>query len=405
MILWEEKEMRLVLTSMALLMAVCSLSAAFTVDLLAEENGTTDPGTIGEFTGGDSDPLCLGILSNGSIVYFESDPDAVAGAADSIILFDEDAAGGGVNRFSVIASRSALLAAAGISSPVTLEIADIAIGDDDTVYALVAPQTPQPYLWHIFRLPYLGGNSFGPPEIAAGPAQIGSTNGLFCSMAIDWATDPDTLIIGFDNSILTQDTSINGIHSLDASQTLGTPTMIGAGAATLGAVSAAVGGIPGTDKGTCSSLTVLPGGNILVSHGGYYADVAQGNIVEIDRITGAASLWLDASLVGGTPTCGAVRFNSQSGRVAVFWYVGADDSQPETDDRIDEHTPVGDFMRTVVTEPDIELVANSGSDLNILGNAFTTDGEGYLVFLHNGSESLVRVSLTSPVELSIFSAE
>jgi hypothetical protein len=224
-------------------------------------------------------------------------------------------------------------------------------------------------------------------------------------MSIDTATDPDTLILGIDDGYASNDNSSNGIFTLDASLTLGTPTMIGGGAATLGAISAAVGGVPGTDKGTCSSLTVLPGDNILVSHGGYYANVAQGSIVEIDRSTGAASLWLDASQEGGSPTCGAVRFNAQSGCVAVLWYVGADAAQAATDDRIDEYTTAGGHERTVVTEPEIEMVASSGSDLNIQGNAFTTDGLSYLMFLSNASESLVRVTPPSPVELSVFSAE
>ncbi|MBN1477853.1 hypothetical protein JXA47_13955 [Candidatus Sumerlaeota bacterium] len=393
------------LTSSALFLMVCLSMADPAIGLLIEENGTTDPGTIGEFTGGDSDPMCLGILSSGSMVYFESDPDAGAGADDAIVLFDEDASGGGINRFSIIASEEDLLSIATLPSPATLEANDIAIGDDDTVYALIARDRIYPIAWHIFRIPHLEDNSFGSPEIVAGPLQLGSPSGLLHSMAIDTSTDPDTLIIGIDDGNRDHDTSTNGIYTLDASQTYGTPTMIGGGAATLGAVSAAVGGVPGTDKGTCTSLTVLPSGNILVSHGGYYAGVARGNIVEIDRSTGAASLWLDASLEEGTPMTGCVRFNPDSDRVAVFWYVGADGDEPETDDRIDEYTTAGESEGTVVTEPEIELVANSSSDLNIMGNAFAIDGESYLMFLYNSSESLVRVSPGSPAELSVLSAD
>jgi hypothetical protein len=398
--------MRLAATSFALLLIICSSVATPAIELLVEENGTTDPGTIGEFTGGDSDPCGLGVLSNGSLVYFESDPHAGAGADDAIVLFDEDAVGGGTSRFSVIASKATLLTTATLPSPASLETTDIAIGDDDSVYALIAlDDVNLPYEWHIFRIPNLGGNSFGSPEIVAGPAQLGSTNDLYCSMSIDTATHPDTLIIGIDDSQLANDTSTNGIYTLDASLTLGTPTMIGGGAATLGAVSTAVGGVAGTDKGTCTSLTVLPGGNALVSHGRSTAGVARGSIVEVDRITGAASLWLDASLQGGTPTTGTVRYNATTGKVALLWYVGADDAQPETDDRIVEHTVAGDFVRIVTTEPDIELVASSGTDLNVLGNAFATDGANHFVFLHNSSESLVRVSLASPAELSTLSAD
>jgi hypothetical protein len=400
-------EMRLAVTSIALLIFVSSLVAA-PIQLLVEEDGTTDAGTIGELTGGDSDPNGLGVLSNGTIVYFESDTAAGAGADDAIVLYDDDAAGGGLNRFTVIASEEAMLTAAGLASTENLGANDIAVGDNDSVYLLAANFNASPDDWYIFRIPNLGGNSFGPPEIAANPTGLGSADGSDYSMCIDTSTNPDTLIIGIDDNVVADDTSTNGIYTMDASLTNGTPTMIGGGTATLGAVSVAVGGIAGTDKGTCTSMTVIPGGNVIVSHGNSTAGVNRGDIVEVNRTTGATSLWVDASAQGGTPTNGVVRYNSLSGMVGVFWNIGTSSTQPDTDDRIEEFTTAGVLNSRIATEPDIEAVQNSlssSTDLLIYGNAFCTDGTNYYIFTSNNFESLFLVPQALPVELSVFSSD
>ncbi len=397
--------MRLITIILAMAVLMVGFSSAAVIQLLAEEDGTTNAGTIGEFTGGDSDPNCLGVLSNGTLVYFESEAAAVGGADDAIVLYDDDAAGGGTNRFTIIASEEALQTAAGLASTEGFGANDIAVGDDDNVYLLALNTTPATDEWYIFRLPNLGGNSFGPPEVAANPTDLGSANGWDYSMCIDTSTAPDTLIIGRDDSVVANDTSTNGIYTMDASLTNGTPTMIGAGAATLGVVSVAVSGTAGVDKGTCTSMTVIPGGNVLVSHGNSTAGVNRGDIVEVDRATGAASLWVDAGLEGGTPSNGVVRYNATSGDVGVFWYIGTSSGSPATDDRIDEYTTAGVWVKTVATEPDIELVTNVSTDLNIFSNAFCTDGTNYYVFLANNNESIVLVPQAVPVELSVFSTD
>ncbi|MBN1475335.1 hypothetical protein JXA47_01135 [Candidatus Sumerlaeota bacterium] len=402
--------MRLTILSIGLILIIRSLMAA-PIELLVEDDGTFNAGTLGEFLqspGNDSDPNCLDVLSNGSLVYFETQFDCVNGA-DSVVLFDEDAPGGGVNRFAVIASEAALQTAAGLATTENIGGVDIAVGDNDNVYLLGTNTTPATPEWYIWRIPSTGGNSFSAPEIAANPTALGASAGGDYSLGIDLSTDPDTLIIGIDDSVLANDTTTNGIYTLDASATNGTPTIIsgGSGTATLAAVSTASGDVGGTDKGTCSDVVVIPGGNILVCNGTSGAGPTRGNIVEVDRVSGAVSLWLDAGLLGGTPIQASLAYNATSNRVGVFWFVGAVSGAPTTDDRIEEYTAAGVFDKIVASEPDIEAVQPSSpsTDLNIFSNAFATDGTNYYVFLGNNYEGLIRVPQVIPVELSVFSAD
>lgn len=392
---------------LAIIFCAATMMAQAQISVILYDDGTQNAGTLGEFTqspSDDNDPNAISVLSNGSFVFFDTQFDNVNGP-DAVILFDEDAVGGGTSRFAVIADEDDYNTAIG-GSLNNFDIIDMEIGDNDDIYMSVVNTTANPDEAHVLKIPNTGGNSFGAvvEVVDLGGMTGNATNN---HIAVDRSTSPDTLIVNFDNDLDSND-AVNGIYTVDSSTVAGTPASMTLLASNNDMV-AALGGTGGSDAFSASSVTVLSNGNILVLNGDSGA-YRRGSVVEVNGGTGAASEWLSETV--GNSSEGVIDYNPTLDRVGIFWYIGTESGSGDTDDRLDVFDTSGNFVATVVNEDTImaEVASVTGGgaaadDIALYGNALTNDGGNFYVFIGNTNESLIRIPVPTGIEGNITSID
>ena len=228
------------------LCALCMLFLSFlsfqaqaivTVELLLEDGITSN--ALGEFTGsGDVDPNGLVRLSSASYAFYEDDGDA---APHQLILFDADTTGGGLNRFTQLATEAEILNVAGIiAAGATVLVSDMDVDSDtDDIYIYCYRDDIVPNENFIVRIPSLGlgTDTFGAVEIAASTAAMlpitGNNGGRRNALYIDTRPTPNEIVMIIDTPGL--DTTTNGLYKRAVNANPNDPNILIATYAQLGA--------------------------------------------------------------------------------------------------------------------------------------------------------------------------
>jgi hypothetical protein len=383
------------MAAMLTLLAVAltgAVPAATVVTLLVEDDGTTDPGTLGELTGTDSDPNALGWLSSGSYVYFESESGAPVGVSDSLFLFDPTQTN--LARFTLLADEATLLSTAGITG--NLACNGIAIDPDtDDVYAMIQELGSDDF--HIIRIPSsgLGTDTFGAPVLVN---SIGVFPALASMSQVDTTTSPSSLIIMMDDDNINNDATTNGVYRLPVNATPSdTPTLI----ATFGELAAGTTPptAPVTDFiGFRSPVALQAGsnaGDILMCNGIANAGPEEGDIVRWDPDTNTASIFVEAPSQSISPMV------AMDDGTVLIWNVGGNNNVPPDPEDIllfdNDGSPLGVFTS------DLQLtnaISNSPDNLALSNYSFAGNGvDVFAVFTSLNNESLLEMTIppTSPV--------
>jgi hypothetical protein len=376
-----------------------AFAATSVVTLLVEDDGTVNANTIGEFTGGDSDPNSLARLSTGSYVYFEADD--AANDADAIIMFDP--LGVGAARFSVLASEASLSATdAALATPENMQCDDICVDPDtDDIYALMQNSAVNPTEVFVVRIPSLGfgTDTFGPVELAAANAVMGNRNGAG-SITVDTLPSPNELVILHDSQVSGNDTTTNVLYTrqvtanpASANTVVATYSQLGFGTTPPWQAGDLVGFADLAVLGTGDYVLVNPFGDTTPGGG---AGSTDGDIVRWNVGTASAELWREGDLVASRSPIVSL----DDGGIAM-WRVDDDDDIIRFDGN-------GNVVHTIAVSSELTaVVSNSPSGLDEIGNGFATDGDLTFAIFHNlDNESIIEIVDTiAPIELSTFGTE
>lgn len=391
--------MKLIIAGMAVAVGnlVTAAAASPIITALVQDDGTTNPGTIGEFsgTGNASSPLGLGHLSSGSYVYIE---DAIVGTgAQSVMRFDPDLSGAA--RFSIMLVPASAEALTGSANP--LAFVSLAV-DPDTDDIYVMPRDAVTGNLYIIRIPSLGlgSDTYGGPVVFAGSAGLpGYTGGNAPQMALDTTTTPNSIIFTRDDAAAANDGTINGIYRRLFSAAPTDPSTLVATFVQLGP-----GTTPPWSSGQALGFRALaaikagPHAGNIVANNSVGTGAADGDNVLWNVSTNTATLFVEAM---GTNRDPIVAFDN--GDIAIWAASGAN----EDINRYSTGSGVGVLIGTIATDAEITAGAPGiPAGMSEQSSAFATDG-GVTValFTSNAPQTLMEISNpTVPAELSVFSA-
>lgn len=391
-----------------LLSTLCVLTAGLASAQISGTTVTTilaDDPDVRAFTGAtDSDPNGLAVLSDGRIVFFESEATAGNNAEDAVILFDPTQVG--TARFNVIASEAALGALIGEPSP-NIYAEDIAIDDNDNIYLLgvqtVSPSGNNPFVVKIPRT----GSTYGIPELIAGsgvaPLGIPPTPGL---AALEWDPANNRLILLIEENLVeTALTGIAGLYTLPVTSGNPTPVQSLATRASMISVLTPTPSSDTNDRATFDDITVLDNGDILsvfnVRNGTQLNGESDGEVIKVSS-TGSPSLFIDATTLstdiadGFGRTTTWLHYNASRNAVALVEEFTTDAAR----NVIAEYSTSGAFLGVVADRTNL-LQGSGATALRLFSRAFTSDSTGqYFVFtgLDNESCQQINVGTASMVE-------
>lgn len=375
-----------------------SLLAASAIGQTAGTTVTTlfqDDPDVRAFTGAtDSDPNCLQVLSDGRIVFFESESTAGNNAEDSVILFDP--AQSGTARFTVIASELALASLISEPSPVIFG-EDMTIDNADNVYILAAHAATGGDNYFVARIPS-GPSGYGVPELIAGPgvapSGIPPTEG---HGAIDYDVKNNRLVL-----LLVEDveetalTGIAGLYTLPTTSGSVTPLSSLAPRSSMISVLTPVPSTETDDRGTFEDITVLPNGDIVsifnVRQGTQLSGDSDGDVIVVTD-QGTPSLLIDATTLSGDVAAGFgattayLDYNTETGNIGII----EEFTSVVERNAIVEYTTAGTYARRIADS--VNLLENTGStDLRIFSRAFDSDSDGnYYIFTGLDNESCQKI--------------
>ena len=407
---------RILLGTAAFILGVGTLPAQVgTVTLLNVDEGlfpNTVAGGYNDFMQtDDSDPNGVVRLSSGSFVWFESEATAAPGGTpgggpgDFLVLFDPDAVGGGLNRYSVFASKADMNTLFSTSF-LDIKCGELARSANDDVFAVFSGNDSDPEPYYIVKFPNTGVDTWGPAVLMADAADLPSNNaGEQLTIAYDDATD--RLYFTFDAEGGTgADDTTSGFFWLDGdadaiamtddtiNQIVGTTET-----PTHATFMTAIGGVGGTDKAEIQNIEVLGDGNLVIGHGN--ADAEDADVAILDVTTGVITELINAVDQPGTPTLGIVSYNASRDSIIVFWEQGLPGSptDPNEEDRIEEWSTSGTLLNVLANEPMVEAVGSSFTDLAQSGDAMDTDGDFVWFYLSNTDEGLFQIEISNTMSV------
>lgn len=394
--------MKRLLLSATFVMAMAAGAVAATTGTLVTTLFQDDP-DVRAFTGAtDSDPNCLQVLSDGRLVWFESESAAGNNAEDALMLFDPNQSGAA--RFSVLASEAALAALVGASGSPDIFAEDCCLDGNDNIYLLGAQAKSGGDDYFVVKVPFSAG-SFGIPTLIAGPGVvplgIPPTEGFG---AIDYDSANDRLILMISENVDEDSlTGIAGVYTLPNSPS-GSPVQQLVSRVDMVVQLTPTPSAQSGDRATFEDLAVLPNGDIILPfnvRAGTQADAA--NDGDVLRVTaaGTPSLFIDALTLRSDVvtsfglTTMFIEYNAARDAVALL------EEFTSFSDRnvIAEFSTAGAFQRIVADNEN--LLQNTGTpanDFRIFSRAFDSGPDGaYYVFTGRDNESCQKIEVNAVV--------
>ncbi len=349
------------------------------------------------FTGqSDTDPRCLERLSDGRLVFFDSQP-----GADALILLDPAVTGPG--RFTVIATEAQLLALApNTGSPANASVSDICRDAADNLYAVVSETTA--YDNYVVRLTPGGGGGYTAPVLATDLFDGGMAAGGDFTYHRVQATGTHLFLL-YDNLSNANDTSSapgsNGIHTFDLTLLPGTTAnlqMLTSWQSLASVLTPAP--VPGTDAIGLFQIELSPDGSWLYGGNTNGSGGSDGDIVRISTATGAATLLIEQPAIeAGTAESGhgttqtALAVNPSNGNLILL----ENGTSTTTREHLLEFSPSGQFLGLVHSHDQLRAALPSlgtNFDLDSANSmAVAPDGEIFL-WMAQTTETLVRAAST-----------
>jgi murein DD-endopeptidase MepM/ murein hydrolase activator NlpD len=380
------------ISHITLVALVCTAARAGIPTLIHE---VADAADVTAFTGGGgADPLCLELLADGRIAFFDTAP-----GVDAVLVFDPGSSG-----FTEIASEAELLATyPGGGSPTNVNVTDLARDGDDNLFAMVSETTGFenwavmiPNSSGVFQTPVLATDLFNGGK---------SSQGDFTYNRIEVNSAGTTLHFHHDNLSTANDAGVspgvNGIYTFDTSLIPGTtanlqllmPYQSLAAAVTPAAT-------PGTTSLGLTQIRLSPDGATLYSVNTNGTGNNDGDIVAVNTSTGAVSLFVDnddseyhTDHPSQFTTATAIAVNPTNGNLTILEHGTATAAR----EHLYEYAPDATFLGIVHTHDQIvAAVPGVGSNFDLqFTNAIDVAPNGDVFFwMCQATETLIRAEST-----------